>query len=168
MSYIDKNLIAGESVLYRTGLHWIVLVGPLSLAALFGVPALVIAVMFLTGQIHYSGPAGFGCLLLFAIGVIAAISGFLRRSATEMAVTNRRVIIKTGILSRKTCEVLLSKVESFHVEEGLLGRILGYGSVLVRGTGGTPEPFHRIAHPLELRRQVDNQTEACQGGTRVA
>jgi uncharacterized membrane protein YdbT with pleckstrin-like domain len=99
------------------------------------------------------------------IGVAAALAGFLRRSATEMAVTNKRMVIKTGILSRRTYEILLSKIESIHVEEGLLGRVLGYGSVVVCGTGGTPTPFHQIANPLELRRQVRHQIEVYQGST---
>jgi uncharacterized membrane protein YdbT with pleckstrin-like domain len=77
-----------------------------------------------------------------------------------MAVTNKRVIIKTGLLRRRTFELLLSKVESIGVEEGLMGRMFGYGSVVVRGTGGTPEPFANVGHPLEFRRQVQQQIEA--------
>jgi uncharacterized membrane protein YdbT with pleckstrin-like domain len=85
-----------------------------------------------------------------------------------MAVTNKRVVVKTGVLSRRTYEILLSKIESIHVEEGLLGRMLGYGSVVVRGTGGTPEPFYQIAHPLELRRQVHHQIEVYEESTHAS
>jgi uncharacterized membrane protein YdbT with pleckstrin-like domain len=168
MSYVDKNLIPGESVLYRTGLHWIVLLWPILLAVFFGLPALMIVAMSLAGKMDSSGPAGIACSLLLVIGLTAGLAGFLKRSSTEMAVTNKRVVIKTGILSRRTYEILLSKIESIHVEEGLPGRVLGYGSVVVRGTGGTPEPFHQIAHPLELRRQVHHQTESYQGSTHAA
>jgi uncharacterized membrane protein YdbT with pleckstrin-like domain len=69
-------------------------------------------------------------------------------------VSNMRVLIKTGLLARKSIEVLLSKVESIGVDESVVGRMLGYGSGIVRGTGGTFETFRRIAHPNELRRQV--------------
>ncbi len=65
----------------------------------------------------------------------------VKRNATEMAVTNRRVLIKTGMGSRRTLDLMLSRVESIGVEETMWGRMLGYGSVIVRGTGGTPEPF---------------------------
>jgi uncharacterized membrane protein YdbT with pleckstrin-like domain len=83
-----------------------------------------------------------------------------KRNATEMAVTNRRVLIKTGMTSRRTLDLMLSRVESIGVEESAAGRMLGYGSVIVRGTGGTPEPFLMIAHPQEFRRAVQEQIGA--------
>ena len=95
-------------------------------------------------------------LCLATGGVIFAI-GLLRRNATEMAVTNRRVIVKSGLAERRTIEVLLSRIESVAVEEPALGRLLGYGTVIVRGTGGTPEVFSKIARPLEFREQVQRQ-----------
>lgn len=99
------------------------------------------------------------CLL---VGGLIALIGHFVRAATEIAVTNKRVIVKTGLLTRRTVELLLSKVESIGVDESIWGRILGYGSVVVRGTGGTPEPFHRVGHPLEFGRQVQEQIEASQ------
>ncbi len=167
MSYVDKNLIPVESALYRTGLHWIVLVWPVILALLFGVPGLAILVISAVVRQNYPGLALVAGLVFLGSGVAAALLGFLKRSATEMAVTNKRVVVKTGILNRRTYEILLSKVESIHVEEGLLGRMLGYGSVVVRGTGGTPEAFYRIAHPLELRRQVHHQIEVYEESSRA-
>jgi uncharacterized membrane protein YdbT with pleckstrin-like domain len=67
------------------------------------------------------------------------------------------VLIKTGMASRRTLDMMLSKVESIGVEETFLGRIFGYGSVIVRGTGGTPESFVMIAHPQEFRQSVQAQ-----------
>jgi uncharacterized membrane protein YdbT with pleckstrin-like domain len=75
-------------------------------------------------------------------------------------VTNRRVLIKTGMSSRRTLDLMLSRVESIGVEESTAGRIFGYGSVIVRGTGGTPEPFLMIAHPQDFRRAVQEQIGA--------
>ena len=74
-----------------------------------------------------------------------------------MAVTDRRVLIKTGMGNRRTLDLMLSRVESIGVEETFFGRMLGYGSVVVRGTGGTPESFVMIAHPQEFRRNVQQQ-----------
>jgi uncharacterized membrane protein YdbT with pleckstrin-like domain len=90
-----------------------------------------------------------------AIGAIGY--GVAKRNATEMAVTDRRVLIKTGMGSRRTLDLMLSRVESIGVEETFFGRMLGYGSVVVRGTGGTPESFVMIAHPQEFRRSVQQQ-----------
>jgi uncharacterized membrane protein YdbT with pleckstrin-like domain len=150
VSYVESNLIPGEQVLYKTGLHWIVFFWPVFFAAFFGLGGLPL--LFLRD----STIVGF-FFLVFA-GLLILL-GYLARKATEMAVTNKRIVIKTGLLSRKTFELLLSKVESIGVEEGLLGRMLGYGSVVVRGTGGTPEPFKNVAHPLEFRRQVQQRVE---------
>jgi uncharacterized membrane protein YdbT with pleckstrin-like domain len=165
LSYAEKHLIAGETVQYETRLHWIVMVGhALIAAALALVGAAVLLVPANTvnsGTVSYSNAlrwAGIGCLLVAAIffGI-----GLVRRNATEMAVTNRRVIVKTGLVDRRTIELLLQRIESIAVEEPALGRVLGYGTVIVRGTGGTPEVFPQIARPLEFREQVQRQI-ACE------
>ena len=155
MSYVEKNLIAGETVLYETHLHWIVLFWWVVIALLFSVPGLALLIRALAslGDKHSAsgGMAAVGFVLLL-VGVALIGFGVLTRNATEMAVTNKRVIIKTGLVTRKTVELLLSKIESIGVNESLWGRMLRYGTVVLRGTGGTPEPFDRVAHPLEFRR----------------
>ena len=98
--------------------------------------------------------AAFFCVI---IGAVLTAVAFVSRNATEMAVTNKRVIAKTGLADRRTIEILLSRVESIAVEEPPLGRILGYGTVIVRGIGGTPESFERIQNPLKFREQVQSQ-----------
>jgi uncharacterized membrane protein YdbT with pleckstrin-like domain len=98
--------------------------------------------------------AGAACLL---VGAVFFGIGLVRRNATEMAVTNKRVIVKSGLADRRTIELLLQRIESIAVEEPALGRLLGYGTVIVRGTGGTPEVFPQIARPLEFREQVQRQ-----------
>ena len=93
------------------------------------------------------------------VGLIFVARGVLVRNATEMTVTNKRVFVKVGLAARRTIELLLSRVESIGVEESVMGRMLGYGTVIVHGTGGTPEVFNMIAHPLEFRTQVQQQIE---------
>ncbi len=162
MSYVEKNLIPGETVLYETQLHWIVFFWPILLGLLFGLPGLAWLVGSLATIGDKSGTSGgmFGiAFILLILAAVCVALGFLRRNATEMAVTDKRIIIKVGLVSRKTVELLLSKVESIVVNESVLGRMVGYGTVVVRGTGGTPEPFDKVAHPLEFRRQVQQQIE---------
>ena len=162
MDYIEKNLVPGETVLYKTRLHWIVMIGPLIAGLLLG----GIGLAFCVGGYEASGKGAsypgmiiVGLLLLVATVVLVGM-GFVRQNSTEVAVSNKRVLIKTGFVSRKSIEVLLSKVESIGVDESGLGRMLGYGSVIVRGTGGTFETFSGIAHPNEFRRQVQQQIGA--------
>jgi uncharacterized membrane protein YdbT with pleckstrin-like domain len=175
MSYVDRNLVPGETLLYRTRHHWLVLVGPV----VGGVSLLVPGVALLLEAIVTRDSAGLvvgsttispkAMAITGAILVVAAIItfsyGVAKRNATEMAVTNRRVLIKTGLTSRRTLDLMLSRVESIGVEESAAGRMLGYGSVIVRGTGGTPEPFLMIAHPQEFRRAVQQQIGAAPAPT---
>ena len=71
----------------------------------------------------------------------------------EFAITNKRVIIKTGLISRRTIEVNLSKIESVKVSQSILGRIFSYGTIEIVGTGGTKEMFTEIKDPLTFRKK---------------
>ena len=86
------------------------------------------------------------------------IAPLIDRACSEFAITNRRVIIKLGLVSRRTFEMNLSKIESVNVDQSLLGRMLGYGTITVIGTGGTRETFADIAAPVEFRRQFQQTT----------
>ena|SRR5947209_8747276 len=173
MSYVDSNLVSGEALLYRTRHHWFVLLGPLFGGLLLlapGVALLVEAIALRDSAGLVVGSTTISSKVMAIVGavlVLAAIItfsyGVAKRNATEMAVTNRRVLIKTGMGSRRTLDLMLSRVESIGVEETTMGRMLGYGSVIVRGTGGTPEPFMMIAHPQEFRRAVQQQIGAPAG-----
>ena len=98
-------------------------------------------------------------LCLFLIGIPLLLLAILRRMTAEFAVTSKRVIIKYGLISRSTIELNLNKIESIGVNQGIFGRIFGYGTITVVGTGGTKEPFRAIADPLAFRRAVHDATE---------
>jgi uncharacterized membrane protein YdbT with pleckstrin-like domain len=162
LSYIQKNLNPGERVLYTTRLHWIVLYRSIFVDAVFSVAGLGLLGWAIAGKHTERGESsiiGIGGVALIVIGGIVLMCAAMRRNATEMAVTNKRVIIKVGYLTKRTIEIFLSKVESVEVEQSVMGRMLGYGSIVVRGTGGTNEPFQHVADPLEFRRQVQIQIE---------
>ena len=163
MAYVDTNLIPGETVVHRPRLHWIVLA-----PALIGGAALdLVAFALLVGAFFAHGPKGGVSMPLAIASAVVAVGGSLwvayaavRWNATEIAVTSRRVLVKTGLLGRSTTEILLSKIESVAIEETPAGRTLGYGRVMIHGTGGTPEIFDRVAQPNEFRRQVQGQIDA--------
>jgi uncharacterized membrane protein YdbT with pleckstrin-like domain len=164
MSYVEKNLMPGETVVYRTRLHWVVIFWPMVLSIIFGVGGIVLLArtMAIPRDDSSRTPVLVGGAILLVIGFVALVIALVKRNATEMAVTDRRVIVKIGVATRRTFEILLSKVESIGVEESVTGRMLGYGTVIVRGTGGTPEPFDTVSHPLEFRKQVQQQIENSQ------
>ena len=160
MGYVERNLVPGENLVYKTRCHWIVmlwpLVGGLVLASV-GFVLLAGGWMGMNKGGSYPEMIGLGLAGLLG-GALVIAGGVIRRTATEVGVSNKRVLIKTGLFSRRSIEVLLPKVESIGVDESVFGRMLGYGTVIVRGTGGTFETFDKIAHPDELRRQVQQQT----------
>jgi len=162
MRYIEASLIPGESIVYQTRLHWIVMLRHilLGLVLLAGSGALLSYYLHhprLGNTSEHLTEGGAAALLL--CGVVAIIAGAVRRNATEMAVTTRRVVVKQGLVDRKTIEMLLNKIETIEVSEPMVGRMLGYGSITIVGTGGTSEPFHKIAHPLQFRNGVQQQLE---------
>lgn len=153
MSYVAKHLIPNEEVLYFTRLSWIVylravlvflIAGVLAVAGVSSVSGVDASTVTLLYEV-----AG----LVFLLGLTLFLLAFIRRRSSEFAVTNKRVIIKIGLLSRRSVEILLAKVEAITVEQTLPGRIFGYGTIIIIGTGGTKEPFHLIGDPLEFRRQ---------------
>jgi uncharacterized membrane protein YdbT with pleckstrin-like domain len=140
MGYVDNNLLPNEQVTYRARLHRIIYLLPVC------VLIAAIAVAVVGGR--YSAAA------LAVIGLILLVPPWIRSISSEFAVTNKRVLVKVGLVRRHSLELLLQKVEGIGVDQGILGRILGYGTITVSGTGGTREAFPMIARPLEFRRQV--------------
>lgn len=152
MGYVEDSLLQGESVIYQTRLHSIIY----SRAIL--VAALAIAILLLGFSTASPVARAGGGSLLF-IAVILGIRAALIRSGGEFAVTNKRILLKVGNLRRRSVELMLSKVESVTVDQPLFGRMLNYGSVIIRGTGGTHERFDLIASPSDFRRQALQQVE---------
>ncbi len=138
-SYVDSNLNPGEHVVYRGTVHWIVFLPPVVMVC-FGVP--------LIGVYEQFG------LVLTVAGLLAGAAAWIRQTTSEFAVTNRRVIVKTGLLARRTIEINISRVESVGVDQDIFGRIFNYGAITVIGTGGTKEPFSLIDNPQQFRRMV--------------
>lgn len=162
MSYIDATLVPGEKVVYQTRLHWVVMLGHIAVALVLiiaGAGLFTYLRMQMGLDMNLVHALAGGAALLVMAGVAVFIVGMVRRNATEMAVTTRRVVIKTGLAARKTIEMMLNKVESIEVSETTGGRMLGYGTIVIIGTGGTSEPFHQMARPLQFRSQVQQQIE---------
>jgi uncharacterized membrane protein YdbT with pleckstrin-like domain len=165
LSYAEKHLISGETIQYQTNLHWIVMLGHAGLTAFFALAGAALLV-FSWNTRHSAGSSSnilvWLALASFLVAAILLGIGLIKRGATVMVLTNKRVIVKTGLASRRTIELLLSRIESIAVEEPAMGRMLGYGTVVIRGTGGTPEMFDKISHPLEFREQVQSQISGSQ------
>lgn len=142
MAYIESNLLPDEEVIYKANLHW-----KIFLKCFFTL--LAGASLFLFQPI-------LGGMIIF-IGLLLGLYAFVEYKSSEFGVTTKRIIIKTGLLRRKTLELLLRQVEAISVEQSVMGRILGFGSLTLTGTGGVREVFHNISSPLEFRRRIHGQ-----------
>lgn len=157
MAYVNDNLISGERVAYRGRLHWLILLWPIIVAVGFAGLGLFIIIKANETEANVRLFLQLGAAVMIIGGVIPLISALIRRSSAEYAVTNKRIILKEGTVRRRTAEMFLTKVESVGVDQTLGGRVFDYGSIILRGTGGSSEPFHLVARPLEFRRQVQEQ-----------
>jgi hypothetical protein len=157
-SYTEQHLLPGERIIYQGRLHLLpFLPGYIlgTLLAVTGVVGLGLEILWLA-------------ILSFALAVPLLAWTWIAQTSSEFSITNRRVVIKTGWIRRKTHETMLSKVETIGVEQSLMGRLLDYGTIVVVGTGGSTEPFRNIAGPLEFRRQVQAQVMSDDERDRVA
>jgi uncharacterized membrane protein YdbT with pleckstrin-like domain len=149
--YIDDILQPGEKVLYSTNAHWIFYLPAIAAWALAAV-FLVVSYMVATDTPRLI------CWSLAAILAIVAmykmLTAWFHRWTTETDVTNLRVVHKTGFIRRKTFEMSLDKVESVDVNQSILGRILNYGDVTVRGVGEGGKRIETIASPLAFRNHI--------------
>jgi uncharacterized membrane protein YdbT with pleckstrin-like domain len=144
-SYVEGALTKGEQVIYQ---------GKVSIWSLS--PLIIIGLILL---------AAWGLGLLFLI--VAAVRYF----TTELAITNKRVIAKFGLVSRSTIEINLQKIESIQVNQGILGRIFNYGSIVVSGAGNPQAPIPGISSPLQFRRafvETQENNSPSQTGERLA
>ena len=149
MGSLDRHLLPGERVVHRARPHWVMFLSPLLLAAAGAVLGGLL--QYAAGDYWYAGAGVSGLALLFALPAV------LRYASSEYAVTDKRVLARMGILERRSLETLLSKIEAIGVEQDLTGRLLGFGTITITGTGGTQETLRRIPAPLEFRRQVQSQ-----------
>lgn len=130
----------GERLIAKAGLHWIAFLQPVLLA------------LFIV-LIAINGASG---LLIIALVLIAW--AYLNFTSAEFGVTNRRVIAKWGVISRHSVEMNMDKVEGVSINQGIIGSRLGYGTVIVNGTGGSHESFPSIANPMAFRKQILEHT----------
>jgi len=151
MSYLTNNLLTGETVTYRTKLHWKLYIVPALLDLVVLVP---ITFYVLMSQRKWLA------LVTLTIAAAAFVPAYLRRMTSEFAVTNKRVLLKVGVLNTRSFELLLNKVEGIAVNQGLFGKLLNYGDIVVTGSGGTQEPFRDIENPLRFRTAVQSVTDS--------
>ncbi len=155
MSYVENNLLDNEKILYQSKIHWIVFVSPC---------VWILITLIIATQSRIFLPLA---MVASILAVYYLISAFIRYKFSEYAVTDKRVLIKIGFISRESLEMFLQKIEGIQVRQNIPGRIFNYGTIIVIGTGGTPSFFPTIDEPLTFRKNVQAQIEKQLSARRV-
>lgn len=161
MSYIRNSLGANETVHYIAHFHWI------KYALAYGV--LIVSVIL--GVLSYNAQYPIVVIVPPIIGAIVFLSIMVPIWTTEIGVTNQRIIFKTGFISRQTSELQLGSIEEVSLRQDILGRILGYATIEIHGTGEEQIFLPALGDPLELRKalqegigEVTNTTKPVSSG----
>jgi len=147
MAYIQDTLLPDEKILYSDKPHYMIF-SPVLIWLAFA------AWFYTTAQ----GAAFWGPLFLL-LGLILFINNAIIYYFSEYAITNKRVLMKVGLLRRRSLELFLDRIEGIYVDQSILGRIFGCGTVTIGGIGGTKSPFHYIPDPIKFRNSVQQQIE---------
>jgi len=165
-----KNLWEGEEILYTPELHWIYTIKPLLYSLPFFLLLLILWVMdnsVVAASAEGLIPAQEGIAALsfrdlirqvFLAGVLVVLVVFIARILqylnTEYGVTNKRLIMKKGVLRLTVTEIPTDRIESIYCTQGILGRIFHYGTMRIGGIGGSMPVFFMVARPYGLRRKI--------------
>jgi uncharacterized membrane protein YdbT with pleckstrin-like domain len=152
MRYVRRVLQPGETIVYATRLHPFIYWRAILLLVIAVI--LAAAAWYTNGNQNVALAFGIAAVLFALLALSSALRAFIRRTSTELAVTDQRVIYKTGLLARHTLEMNRAKVESVTVDQSLIGRMFGYGTVTVRGVGSAFEPIRNISDPLTFRNYL--------------
>lgn len=159
MSYTGSVLVEGENVLYQGRIHWGIYLGEamtasVSLLWVFAARCTQLPERLNLATFGFRPEALYPAYALAVVAALSLLRDFARYYATELVITNRRVIAKFGVVRRVSYEVLLDKVEGANISVTILGRCLGYGSVEVKGTGGRTAPVPYVAQPYRFQREL--------------
>jgi uncharacterized membrane protein YdbT with pleckstrin-like domain len=146
-SYTTATLQPNERPLHQTTIHWMALSGSV-IGAVLSLIVIVPIAMFAAWRDFYWA----WLLLVIPAGIL--LSAAVTVKTSELVITDRRVLIKVGFIQRHTFEMFISKIESVAVFQSMLGRLFNYGTVEIRGTGGSAESFATIAAPLPFRDAI--------------
>lgn len=150
MSYVSRTLGKSERILFLTGYHWLYWLG----VAILATPLIAIV---LSGYPY--GAREYFLMLMTIVPFCYGTYLFVHGYALELAVTSDRFVKKSGLVSIKTEEVSLDKIEEVNIEESIFGRIFGYGTLHVHGTGAGKIQVKMVRDPVRLRREIQTARE---------
>jgi uncharacterized membrane protein YdbT with pleckstrin-like domain len=159
MAYVEKILLPDERVIYAATLHWVIytqgllMTGLAGLVGYFSHPFLAIAFGEPLGT-QFTKPVSAIAMIVVLMGAALLFGAYIRQASTELVVTNKRLIAKYGFISRTTFEILVNRITGANFDQTVVGRLLGFGTILVHGAGGEISPIDQVANPQLFYRAL--------------
>ena len=143
MHFLKKNLLVHERIVFSTKLNW----------TLYVKSSIVILIRLLVLL-----DSLFGLIVVF-IGILSAVVTYFKIKTFEFAVTNKRILIRYGILRTRSFEIMLNKVEAIYVEQNIIGIMVNSGTMIIKGTGGSQNLLRNVDNPFQFRIALNEQIE---------
>ncbi len=171
--YIRQSLTDDEELIHIAEFHWMYTVNAVfnmifSFALAIGI--IIFALKFEPVMLGNIAPEGAGfierfmslhpvvkilSLLIFLLGVLKFVQMMIIKITTEIGVTDIRLVYKRGLVARAVGEINIDRIEGVNVLQGILGRIFGYGRVMVRGMGVGEVVLPPIAQPIRFKKAIE-------------
>lgn len=146
MSYITETLLKDEQVVFSDHPHYIIF---------YTVVLWLALALFMLTVMH----SIFLALFMLLAGALSFVGDLVSYYYSEYVITNRRILVKIGFIRRKAFEIYLERIEGVLVNQGIIGRIFNFGTVIIAGVGGSKDPFYFIPDPLRFRNMVQQQMD---------
>lgn len=159
MAYVEKILLPDEHIVYSATLHWVMYLNGLAMTASAGFVGhfsnlfLRIAFGDRLGD-QFSKPVSAIAMIVVLCGAVLLLGAYIRQTSTELVITNKRLIAKYGFISRTTFEILVNRITGANFDQSVMGRIMGFGTVLVHGAGGEISPIDQVDNPQLFYRAL--------------
>jgi uncharacterized membrane protein YdbT with pleckstrin-like domain len=171
MLYVQQSLSPGEELVYIGRFHWMY-----TLQAIMGiiwgilgcVGVIAVSVYF---KMHYGTDVKYdswieavhdvhpglrlGAFFVFIMGLLRFAQMMVVRASTEIAITSSRLIYKRGLVARYVGEMNIDRIEGVNVLQTVMGRIFGYGRIMVRGLGVGEVILPPLANPIDFRKAIE-------------
>ncbi len=160
MSYIENTLLENEKIILLVRPHWVVFMSPVVVTVF-----VILFFSLFSGGVHFNivllGLSITAWLVLAGLFFIlyALASACITFYFSEYGVTTRRVLMKTGMIQRNSLELFVTKIEAIHVDQSIIARLLGYGTLVVVGTGGSRDCFCWVPNPLRFRHMIQQRID---------
>ena len=168
MSYVSKTLATDEEILHRANFNWTYSFFPVFWFSLGAASVIFFFYIQYAAGVEFNElrTGWWAAIVAGAAGSLILFNHLIILITTEIVVTTTRFVYKRGLVARDTKEVSLSKIEEITLHQTVIGRIFGYGKLVMRGTGVGVIELPDLDNPINLRRIIENARSSLRGGRR--